>query len=119
MEGDITLTTKLHQMFLLMLVKETIPLEIKDASIIHLYEQKETNRPTTTTEAYFCSPLKGKSLQGSCLIALLLTLKNDSYLKVSVGSAGNEGPMTWCSLQDSFKKSVRNKTLICSPSMST
>ena len=35
----------------------------------------------------------------------------NSYRRVNAASARNMGPLTWCLLQDSCKRSVRNRTL--------
>ena len=40
------------------------------------------------------------------------TISNmDSYQRINPASVRNVGPLTWCSLQGSFKRSVRNRTL--------
>lgn len=79
---------------------------------------KETNRPVATTVEYPCSRSQARPWPECCSTSSQPTLSKVSYQRASVASAKIMGLSTWCLLPGSCKRSVRNRTLTCTPPMS-
>ena len=78
---------------------------------------RETTRPVTIIMESPCFPSQARPWPDFYSTASLYILREVSYQRASVASRKNTGLLTWCSLLDSSKGSVRNRILTCTPPM--
>ena len=84
-EGGTALTEKLHQLFQLIWQHETVPKDFKDASIIHLYNARETDRPVTIIVESPCSLSQARSWPEFYSTTSLYILREASYQRSQCG----------------------------------
>ena len=109
--GGTALTGKLLTLVQIIWEKESVPQDFKDASIIHLYKRKGHRQACDNHRRISLLSIAGK------IVAKVL-LSKDSYQKVSEASGKIAGLSRWCSLPDSSKRNVKNRTLTCTPPLS-